>query len=81
MEFGRFAAERRKRRGTRRPEAFDFLGFTHYCSMNKKGRFFVMRKTHSARMMGQEEDQNEIRKPTLKSLEGSGRDCAAFLFY
>jgi group II intron reverse transcriptase/maturase len=51
LEFGRYAAERRKRRGMRRPETFNFLGFTHYCSMNKKGRFFVMRKTLRARMI------------------------------
>jgi len=50
LEFGRFAAERRKRGGMRRPETFDFLGFTHYCSMNKKGCFFVTRKTQGARM-------------------------------
>jgi len=50
LEFGRFAAERRKRGGMRRPETFDFLGFTHYCSTNKKGRFFVTRKTQGARM-------------------------------
>lgn len=50
LEFGRFAAERRKRGGMRRPETFDFLGFTHYCNMNKKGRFFVTRKTQGARM-------------------------------
>jgi len=51
LEFGRYAAERIKRRGMRRPETFDFLGFTHYCSMNKNGRFFVMRKTQGARMI------------------------------
>jgi len=31
IEFGRYAAERRAKRGERRPETFDFLGFTH-CS-------------------------------------------------
>jgi len=51
LEFGRLASERRKRRGMRRPQTFDFLGFTHYCSMNKKGRFFIMRKTQGARMI------------------------------
>src|SRR3954468_10150803 len=30
IEFGRFAAERRAAAGQRRPETFDFLGFTHY---------------------------------------------------
>jgi RNA-directed DNA polymerase len=29
IEFGRFAAERRKKRGARKPETFNFLGFTH----------------------------------------------------
>jgi len=29
----------------------DFLGFTHYCCMNRNGYFFVMRKTQRARMI------------------------------
>jgi len=46
LEFGRFAAENRKRRGLRKPETFDFLGFTFYCSKNyKTGRFKVGLKT------------------------------------
>jgi RNA-directed DNA polymerase len=32
------------RRG-RKPETFDFLGFSHYCGHTKKGRFKVKRKT------------------------------------
>ena len=32
IEFGRFAAERRERRGLRKPETFTFLGFTHICA-------------------------------------------------
>ena len=49
IEFGRFAAERRARRGERRPETFNFLGFTHYCSQSREGRFVVKRKTQSKR--------------------------------
>jgi len=46
LEFGRFAEQDRKRRGEGRPETFDFLGFTHYCSKDrKKGWFKVGRKT------------------------------------
>jgi group II intron reverse transcriptase/maturase len=45
LEFGRFAAEDRKKRGERKPETFDFLGFTHICSTSKKGWFAVRRKT------------------------------------
>ncbi len=29
IEFGRFARANRKQRGQRKPETFDFLGFTH----------------------------------------------------
>ena len=45
IEFGRYAEENRKRRGEGRPETFDFLGFTHYCSKSNKGWFRVKRKT------------------------------------
>jgi len=46
MEFGRFAEENRKRRGEGKPETFDFLGFTHYCSRSHKtGKFRLKRKT------------------------------------
>ena len=34
IEFGRYAAERRKRRGEGKPETFNFLGFTHICGTN-----------------------------------------------
>ena len=45
IEFGRFAAENRRKRGEGKPETFTFLGFTHYCSVFAKGRFRVKRKT------------------------------------
>lgn len=45
IEFGRFAEADRKRRGEGKPETFDFLGFTHYCSKGKSGKFRVKRKT------------------------------------
>lgn len=46
IEFGRFASENRSKKGQGKPETFDFLGFTHYCSKsNKTGRFRVKRKT------------------------------------
>ena len=40
LEFGRFAAENRRRRGEGKPETFDFLGFTFYCGMDGKKQFF-----------------------------------------
>jgi hypothetical protein len=36
IEFGRFAAEDRKRRGEGKPETFNFLGFTHICAKTRK---------------------------------------------
>lgn len=45
IEFGRYAAERRAKRKQGKPETFDFLGFTHYCSVNRYGKFRVKRKT------------------------------------
>lgn len=44
IEFGRFAEERCRRKG-RKPETFTFLGFTHYCSHGRNGKFRVKRKT------------------------------------
>lgn len=49
IEFGRFAAQGRKRLGKGKPETFDFLGFTHMCSTDRKGRYIVRRHTMSQR--------------------------------
>jgi group II intron reverse transcriptase/maturase len=40
LEFGRFAKENREKRGEGKPETFDFLGFTFYCSTDGGKRFF-----------------------------------------
>jgi RNA-directed DNA polymerase len=50
IEFGRYADERRRRRGQGRPETFDFLGFTHCCGTNQQGKFQVVRLTAKKRM-------------------------------
>ena len=51
IEFGRYAAERREKRGEGKPETFNFLGFTHICGTNyKTGKFTVHRKTIGKRM-------------------------------
>jgi len=50
IEFGRFAATSRARRGLGKPETFDFLGFTHICAKSKNGRFWLKRITISKRM-------------------------------
>jgi RNA-directed DNA polymerase len=40
--FGRFAADR-KAEYDERPETFDFLGFTHVCGTDRRGKFAVVR--------------------------------------
>ena len=51
IEFGRFAAKDRARRGEGKPETFDFLGFTHICADRRKdGKFTVLRKTIAKRL-------------------------------
>jgi group II intron reverse transcriptase/maturase len=50
LEFGRFADERRRRRGAGRPEPFDFLGFTHYCGRTRRGHFVVKRRSMAKRV-------------------------------
>jgi len=50
IEFGRHAAENRKRAGLGKPETFDFLGFKHICGKTRKGRFMVLRQTIRKRM-------------------------------
>jgi group II intron reverse transcriptase/maturase len=57
IEFGRFAAERRKKRGEGKPETFNFLGFTHICGSNHKtGNFAVHRRTMGKRMAAKLKD-------------------------
>ncbi|MDE7312887.1 MAG: group II intron reverse transcriptase/maturase, partial [Eubacterium sp.] len=45
IEFGSRAQASRKAKGDGKPETFDFLGFTHYCSKSQKGWFRVKRRT------------------------------------
>ena len=50
IEFGRFAAKHRTERGLKKPETFDFLGFTHICGKTRDGRFWLRRVTIKKRL-------------------------------
>ena len=53
IRFGRHAAKQRAEREEGKPEVFDFLGFTHYCTRSRKwGSFVIGRKTIKKRMLG-----------------------------
>ena len=50
IEFGRFAANNRKRQGKGKPQTFDFLWFTHICGKTRKGKFTLLRHPIAKRM-------------------------------
>jgi RNA-directed DNA polymerase len=64
IEFGRFAIVNRERRDVGKPEAFNFLGFTHICGKTRKnGRFTVTRKTIRKRLTAKlRELKEELRR-------------------
>ena len=43
IEFGRYAESNCKKRGERKPETFDFLGFTFYCGKTFKSKLFCVK--------------------------------------
>ncbi len=63
LEFGRYAARDREKRGEGKPETFDFLGFTHICGKTSKGRFAVLRQTIRKRLLAKlSEVKTELRR-------------------
>jgi len=63
LEFGRYAAGNRAKRGQGKPETFDFLGFTHSCGRTRNGKFVVNRRTMRKRMQGKlKELKAELRR-------------------
>ncbi|MHB1774238.1 MAG: reverse transcriptase domain-containing protein [Acidimicrobiales bacterium] len=80
IEFGRFAAERRQKRGLGKPETCSFLGFTHICAKNKKGRFKLKRITDSKRMRSKlREVKTELRRRRHLPIPEQGRWLASVL--
>ena len=49
LRFGSRARQDCDRDGLGRPETFHFLGFTHFVSLSRRGRFVVGRKTEGKR--------------------------------
>lgn len=62
IEFGRRAKAETQRRGTK-AETFEFLGFTHYCSESRDGRYRVKRKTSKKKLSKKcKEMNNQIKE-------------------
>jgi group II intron reverse transcriptase/maturase len=54
IRFGRNAVEQCRKRGQAKPETFDFLGFTHFCTRSRiTGVYVIGRKTIKKRMRAQ----------------------------
>ena len=87
IEFGRFAAENRQRRGDGMPETFDFLGFTHSCGVRRVSRvFLVKRKTSKKRMRTRLQSIRDVlvrgrHRPVGRQAEWLGRVVAGYFRY
>ena len=74
IEFGRFAAERRKRQGLGKPETFNFLGLTFICGKTRAGKFQIKRKTRGDRMRAKlKEIKQEMRRRMHQPIPEQGR--------
>jgi RNA-directed DNA polymerase len=74
IEFGRFAADRRRMSGKGKPETFEFLGFTHICAKTRDGRFKLARITSKKRMRAKlREIKIELRRRRHLPIAEQGR--------
>ncbi len=73
IEFGRFAASNRNRRGLGKPETFNFLGFTFICGQTRAGKFLVKRVSRRDRVRATlKEVKSELRRRMHRSIPEQG---------
>jgi len=58
LEFGRQARTNAKTRGEK-PETFNFLGFTHFVALSRKGFFMLGRKTDRKKLAAKLQEMNQ----------------------
>jgi hypothetical protein len=74
IEFGRFAADQRARRGLGKPETFKFLGFASICGRSRRGRFALKRKSRGDRMRAKlKEIKAEMRQRRHQPIAEQGK--------
>ena len=75
IRFGRYAIRDRKQLGQGKPETFDYLGFTHFCTQSRKnGAFVIGRKTIRKRMRATlRRIKVELRRRMHDSVADTGR--------
>ena len=70
LEFGRFAMDNRRKRGERKPETFNFLGFTFYCSVSQaNAKFRVKVKSDRKKMTSKLKKTNQWIKENRHKLK------------
>jgi RNA-directed DNA polymerase len=80
IEFGRFAALDRQKRGLGKPETFTFLGFTHICARTRHGGFKLKRITDAKRMQAKlHKVKAELRRRRHLPIPEQGRWLARVL--
>jgi len=72
IAFGRHAADQRRRQGLKKPETFNFLGFTFICGKSRQGYFLIKRKSRRDRMRAKlksikEELRRRMHAPILET--------------
>jgi RNA-directed DNA polymerase len=73
IEFGRYAAQNREKRGLGKPETFKFLGFVLICGKSRRGGFLVRRKSRRDRMRATlQEIKKELRQRWHKPIPDTG---------
>ena len=74
IEFGRFAAANRAKRGLSKPETFNFLGFTFICGKSRAGKFQIRRKSRGDRMRAKLlEIKETLRERMHQSIPSQGK--------
>jgi group II intron reverse transcriptase/maturase len=74
LEFGRYAAERRRSMGLGKPPTFNFLGFTFICGRNRRGGFQLQRKSRADRMRATLQEVKEgLRRRMHQPIPTQGR--------
>jgi RNA-directed DNA polymerase len=74
IEFGRYAAEHRARRGLGKPETFNFLGLRHICGVTRRGKFLLRRHTRADRMRAKlKEIKVELMRRRHQPIPAQGR--------
>jgi hypothetical protein len=74
IEFGRYAASNRQRRGLGKPETFTFLGFVFICGISRRGHFLIHRKSRRDRQRAKlKEIKEELRRRLHQPIPEQGK--------